>query len=405
MSSSVRRSGDDDVNEVPDEELNGLRGDGPGPIGSGPALSGYGLGRSGGSHTSEPHPVVDVLLGRARSGSKPGARTDPHRVALVVEGGAMRGVVSGGMVAGLEALGLRDAFDVVYGSSAGACAGAYFLAGQARAGARLYYEAVNNRRFINLLRGFQRRAIVDLDFLFDEVLTQQLPLDFGAIQRSGVDLVVLASHVDVQADGLDHVEAVRFAGFADGDDLLGALHASSRMPVVGGEPFVYRGLRFWDAAITQPIPIHAALADGCTHVLVLLTLPRDTRPGKMGLLDRLLVAPRIASASPHLARMYRTRSERYRETCTLIFERSARRDGPPFVQGIAADASAPNISRTEIRAPLLVAAARAGGDAILAAFGRDDAQFNALLLAEDAQGHTIDVRVGTASGRPASTPA
>ena len=108
----------------------------------------------------------------------------------------MRGVVSGGMATGLEALGLRDAFDVVYGSSAGACAGAYFLAGQARAGARLYYEAVNNRRFINLLRGFQRRAIVDLDFLFDEVLTRQLPLDFEAIQQSGVELVVLASHVD-----------------------------------------------------------------------------------------------------------------------------------------------------------------------------------------------------------------
>ncbi len=64
----------------------------------------------------EPHPVVTALLERARSGSQPGRRTDGHRIALVVEGGAMRGVVSGGMVAGLEALGLRDAFDVVYGS-------------------------------------------------------------------------------------------------------------------------------------------------------------------------------------------------------------------------------------------------------------------------------------------------
>jgi predicted patatin/cPLA2 family phospholipase len=309
------------------------------------------------------------------------------------------------MVAGLEALGLRDAFDVVYGSSAGACAGAYFLAGQARAGARLYYEAVNNRRFINLLRGFQRRAIVDLDFLFGEVLTRQLPLDFDAVQRSGVDLVVLASHLDVQPDGSDHVEAVRFSNFADADDLLGALHASSRLPVIGGEPFVYRGMRFWDAAITQPIPIHAALADGCSHVLVLLTLPRDTRPRQMGLLDRLLVAPRIASASPRLARMYQTRSERYRETCALIFERSARRDGPPFVEAIAADAAAPKISRTEIRAPLLVAGARAGGDAILAAFGRGDARLSALLLAEDARGNALDVRLGTTPGPPASTPA
>jgi predicted patatin/cPLA2 family phospholipase len=353
----------------------------------------------GGAVEDGPHPVVQVLLDRARTGSRPGARADAHRVALVIEGGAMRGVVSGGMVTGLESLGLRDAFDVVYGSSAGACAGAYFLAGQARDGVRLYYEAVNNRRFINVLRGLQRRAIVDLDFLFGQVLSEQLPLDFGAIERSGVELVVLASHLDGPLDaarnGAAQVEAVPLSGFKDARDLLGALHASARMAVLGGQPYVYRGQRFWDAAITQPIPIHAALADGCTHILALLTLPRDTRPGRMGLLDRLLVAPRVASASPSLAQMYRTRSDRYRETCRLIFERSIARTGPPFIQGIAADAASPVIGRTETRAPRLKAAARAGGNAILAAFGRPDARFNAQMLAENVQGSLVDVRIGT----------
>jgi predicted patatin/cPLA2 family phospholipase len=304
----------------------------------------------------------------------------------------MRGVVSGGMVTGLEALGLRDSFDVVYGSSAGACAGAYFLAGQARHGARLYFEAVNNRRFINPLRGFQRRAIVDLDFLFDQVLPDRLPLDFGAVQRSGVELVILASHVDGENGAEGHVEAVRFTSFDDVDDLMGALHASSRMPVVGGAPFTYRGMRYWDAAITQPVPIHAALADDCTHILVLLTLPRDTRPGRLGLLDRLLVAPQVATASPSLARMYRSRSDRYRETCHLIFTRSTSREGPPYVEGIAADASTPVIGRTEIRTARLMAAARAGGHAVLSAFGRGDARLDEQLVAVNARGSRIDVR-------------
>lgn len=353
---------------------------------------GTGPGQTAGSERG-PHPVVQVLLERALSGSKPGARTDPHKIALVVEGGAMRGVVSGGMATGLEALGLRDAFDVVYGSSAGACAGAYFLAGQARSGARLYYEAVNNRQFIDIFRGFQRRAIVDLDFLFDRVLGKQLPLDFDAVQRSGVEFVVLASHVDGEHGVDGHVEAVRLSGFQDVDDLMGALHASCRMPVVGGEPFTYRGLRYWDAAITQPVPINAALADGCTHILVLLTLPRDTRPGKIGLLDRLLLAPRVASTSPSLARMYTTRSDRYRETCQMIFTRSSLRDGPPYVEGIYADASSPVIGRTEVRTVRLIAAARAGGQAVLSAFGRSDARLSEQLLTVDRRGNTIDVRL------------
>ena len=41
----------------------------------------------------------------------------------------MRGSVSAGMAAALEQLGLHDAFDVVYGSSAGALVGTYFVSG------------------------------------------------------------------------------------------------------------------------------------------------------------------------------------------------------------------------------------------------------------------------------------
>jgi predicted patatin/cPLA2 family phospholipase len=306
------------------------------------------------------------------------------------------------MATGLEALGLRDAFDVVYGSSAGACAGAYFLAGQARSGARLYYETVNNRRFIDVFRGFQRRAIVDLHFLFDEVLPNQLPLNFDEIRRSGVKFVVLASHVDGQNGAEGQVEAVRLSDFEDAEDLIGALHASCRMPIVGGDPFTYRGMRYWDAAITQPVPIQAALADGCTHILVLLTLPRDVRPGKIGLLDRLLLAPQVASASPSLGMMYRNRSDRYRETCHMILTRSQRRDGPPFVEGIAADATSPVIGRTEMRAARLLAAAQAGGQAVLTAFGRSDAHLNAQMDVVDARGNRLDVRLGTSTGSATS---
>jgi predicted acylesterase/phospholipase RssA len=83
-----------------------------------------------------PHPVSDVLRERRASGSIPGAREDEHRVALVLEGGGMRGVVSAGMTAALERLNLTPCFDLVVGASAGAINGAALLGGVATAGAR-----------------------------------------------------------------------------------------------------------------------------------------------------------------------------------------------------------------------------------------------------------------------------
>ena len=77
------------------------------------------------------HPVIQALHRAPRSGFQPGARTDSKRIALVIEGGAMRGVVSAGMTAAIEQLGFTDCFDEVHGASAGAFAGTFLLAGQA----------------------------------------------------------------------------------------------------------------------------------------------------------------------------------------------------------------------------------------------------------------------------------
>jgi predicted patatin/cPLA2 family phospholipase len=78
------------------------------------------------------HDVVQLLVQRFREKSIPGHRPehDTAKLALCIEGGGMRGAVSAGMTASIAALGLSDAFDEVYGSSAGAVVGSYFVTRQ-----------------------------------------------------------------------------------------------------------------------------------------------------------------------------------------------------------------------------------------------------------------------------------
>ena len=53
------------------------------------------------------HPAVEVVQARMRDGSAPGKRRDGFKVGLVVEGGGMRGVVSGAALQAMHDLGLR----------------------------------------------------------------------------------------------------------------------------------------------------------------------------------------------------------------------------------------------------------------------------------------------------------
>ena len=50
---------------------------------------------------------MDVVQARLRDGSKPGKRQDSHKVGLVVEGGGMRGVVTGAALQAMHDLGMR----------------------------------------------------------------------------------------------------------------------------------------------------------------------------------------------------------------------------------------------------------------------------------------------------------
>jgi predicted patatin/cPLA2 family phospholipase len=198
---------------------------------------------------------IDVLRAR-RAGAN-----DQHRVALVVEGGCMRGVISAGAVTALEHLHLAQRFDAVYGVSAGALDCAYMLAGQAAMGTSIYFEDLPAVRFLRARRMLAARPPIALDVLIDEIVARRKRLDVVAVEDARPEFHVLATCLEHRALERPH------------GPLLERLRAAARVPLLSGPPVRLNGCRLYDGGLLSPLPVELAAADGATHILVLRTRP------------------------------------------------------------------------------------------------------------------------------------
>ncbi|CAJ1969548.1 unnamed protein product [Cylindrotheca closterium] len=288
-------------------------------------------------HLDYVHPVAKLLHERKANGSQcveGGKRDDGCKIALVIEGGGMRGCISGGMVCAINYLGLRDAVDVVYGSSAGSVVGAYFITGQLQwLGPEVYYDKLTTagKNFIDtsrLLRvlGFgladprlfkdvlgrrnNGKPVLNLPFLLKETMQRTKPLDWEKFaQRQKVQpLKVVASGLKRQEAVVMGMESGHFTSI---EEMSECMHASCLLPGIAGpvmniksnennDPekpkFVIRnGLDdpdyepVADALVHGPLPYESAFKEGATHVIVLRSRADGTDvTGKGGVLERLI---------------------------------------------------------------------------------------------------------------------
>jgi predicted patatin/cPLA2 family phospholipase len=205
----------------------------------------------------------------------------------------------------LGAAGVVDAFDRIYGVSAGALNGWATAVGQAALSAT-HYEDAARRRVVNRMRALRGRPVIDLDLLFDEIIATRKPLSFERL-ASGPELRILAT-------SLETLTLRVLEGFADVDELLEAVRASASLPRLGGLPPVFRGERMADGGLIEPIPFETALAEGSTHVLVLRSRPpRYRKPAIMELGELLALRD-----DPQLLELIRTRHGIYNHQAATL---------------------------------------------------------------------------------------
>ena len=272
----------------------------------------------------------------------------------------MRGVISAGMVSALEQVGLRDLFDAVYGTSAGAINGAYFLSAQAAYGTTIYFEDVNNSKFIAPRRLLTPGRVMSLGFLLDQVMVHEKTLDWRAVLDSAVPLKVVATSVERR-------RAELLEGFSSRDELWDSLRASARVPLIAGRPLEIGDEKYLDGGIYAAIPLDLATADLCTHVLVLQTWPGGLKRPRPGPLRRWVIRRYLRRFDFELDKDHGWGTSAYADTMEAIHRSSVSGDGPPYVLGVTPEATRP-LRTFEKRRDRLLGAARDGFQSLMRIF-------------------------------------
>jgi predicted patatin/cPLA2 family phospholipase len=219
----------------------------------------------------------------------------PARAAIVVEGGAMRGIFAAGVLdAFLDAR--FDPFDLAVGSSAGACNLASHLAGQRDRNRRCYTTQMRRLAFADGRRYLRGGHWLDIDYLWDAFLRED-PLDVAAAAAHPTRLVVAATQVATGEPAFLEPDAPA---------MFEVLRASSAVPIFYRRFVELDGDRYTDGGLSAPIPVEEAYRRGARKILVIRSRPAAF-PGPARL--ECAIGAALLRREPGLARAFL----RYRE--------------------------------------------------------------------------------------------
>jgi predicted patatin/cPLA2 family phospholipase len=186
------------------------------------------------------------------------------RVALVVEGGAMRGIFAAGVLDVFMEERFRP-FDLAMGVSVGASNLLSYLAGQHGRARRCFLDQMSRPQFIDPWRMLRGGHWMDLDWLWDTI-TREDPLDCEAAAASGVEYALVAT---CTLTGEARYLTPR------AKHMLEALKASCALPVLYRRPVRFGFDALVDGGISDPLPVREAYRRGARTIVVIRSRAAD----------------------------------------------------------------------------------------------------------------------------------
>lgn len=310
-------------------------------------------------HGVNPYAVISAIKSRHERRCAGDYREDGRKIALVIEGGAMRAVCSAGGAVALAELGFSDLFDEVYATSAGVMNASYFITNQPQLGISVYFDNCTTRAFFNPLRFWK---VLDVDYIIDMVVSVQKPLDVDKVLRSQTRLMVtVIDHITGQPRIVD-TKTTR-------TPLLDVLKAAMAIPIFYNRTIEVDGRRCIDAGLAMKVAIKPALAAGCTDVLVLATRPADYADLEPSWASKFMFNLIFARGNEAINTLFNHHHVHSREAYDIALGRVSSLAGVNIAT-ICADASE-NIDRITVDRSVLHRVAVSYGRRVFSVFGVD----------------------------------
>ena len=191
------------------------------------------------------------------------------KIGLVLEGGAMRGMYTEGV---LDTFLDKDFWvDGIISVSAGALFGVNYPSRQKGRAIRYNKKFISDKRYISFKSLVSTGNIVNKDFAFYEVPFKYDVFDNKTFKESDIDFYVAVTNL--QTAQAEYVKLI------DPLAQMEVLRATSAMPYVS-RPVEIEGIPYLDGAIADSIPVEQMQKLGYDKIIVILTRTLDYRKSK-----------------------------------------------------------------------------------------------------------------------------
>ena len=189
-----------------------------------------------------------------------------HKTTLILEGGAMRGLYSAGV---LDVFMKNDIkADVIYGVSAGALFGLNYKSRQIGRALRYNLKYAKEKNYMGLYSLITTGDIMNKDFCFKKLVYELDKLDFETYKNNPVEFYAVVTNLQTGKPEYIKID--------DAQKDMEYFRASGSMPFVSNPVEINENL-YLDGAISDAVPFKKVLETGCEKIIVVLTRPLGYR--------------------------------------------------------------------------------------------------------------------------------